>query len=232
MTALPPKPQQKSSARLYRAMFDYIPEQPEANGWKFLAVEEGEIIMFVEEIDDDWIVAKVGDNEGLVPRNFIDENASQVFPLHDACRRGNIDQVNKQLQFGVPINQLDKTNGSPIYYGAQSGDVDVVKTLLATGFVNLNYCNNLLESCVHAAAAKGHRSVIEIILAHNEKLLAANDPNGNANLLSSKNKFGKAPIDIAQGGALAILREKCGEQQVVMPAFVPGADSDDYSDDE
>ena len=86
-----------------------------------MSFEEGDVITLISKIDEHWAQARVKGQTGIVPLEFLDERASQVYPLHEACRRGNLSQVVQSLKEKVPVNQKDKTNSTPVYWAASSG---------------------------------------------------------------------------------------------------------------
>ena len=55
---------------LYRAMYDCVPGDDEPNS---LAFKEGEIITFIEDVDDQklWFQGSIGDRTGYVPYNYV-----------------------------------------------------------------------------------------------------------------------------------------------------------------
>ena len=204
MSAKPAKPPpikpRPQTVKQYRAMYDYEAEQIEDSDYKVLSFEEGDIITYVSKIDDHWVQARVKGETGIVPTEFLDERASQVYPLHEACRRGNLTQVIQSLKEKVPVNQRDKTNSTPIYWAASSGYLDCIEELLKTGFCNLKLTNNLDETALHAAASKGFSDVCRVLV---EK---------DSSIVGLKNKHGKTALDLAHNEVvIAFLRSVTGE---------------------
>lgn len=208
----PPTARKPKAVKQYRAMYDYEADNSgDASGYTILSFEEGDIITLVEEIDDHWIKARVNNQEGIVPKSFVDERASQVFPLHEACRRGNLEQINQYLQEKVPVNQRDNTNGTPLYYASGAGYLDCVQALLNTNFVDFKIKNNFKETPLHAAAAKGFSDVVKSLVAHNTALVSSNNPNGMKDLLTAANKLGKTALDLSHdAGTIGYLKSEMG----------------------
>lgn len=231
----PPIARKPKSVKQFRALYDYQPEEQESGGYKILDFEEGDIITWIEDLDDNWIRARVNNREGIVPKDFVDSRASQVFPLHEACRRGNLDQIQEYLKNQTPVNQRDKTNGTPIFYAAAAGYLDCVNVLLATGFVDMKIKNNFLETPIHAASAKGWADVVKALYEYNQKLLDSGNPNGLADILSCQNKIGKTALDLATDPATKVyLSETSGlSERVYNSAFTANiAVSDEEDSDE
>ena len=42
-------------------------------------VQEGDTVLLLRRVDDQWLVGRVGDKEGIFPQNFVDI----IHPLHD-----------------------------------------------------------------------------------------------------------------------------------------------------
>jgi len=213
----PPTKPRPQSVKQYRAMYDYEAEQLDDSEYTVLGFEEGDIITFISKVDENWVQARVKGKTGIVPTEFLDERASQVYPLHEACRRGNLSQVEQSLKEKVPVNQRDKTNSTPIYWAASSGYMDCIEALLATGFCKLNLTNNLDETPLHAAASKGFADVCRKIVEQ------------DSSIVSLKNKHGKTALDLAHDGAVvAFLQSVTGQHGT----HVVVEESEDDSEDE
>ena len=195
----PPTKPRPQTVKQFRAMYDYEAEQIEDSDYTVLSFEEGDIITYISKIDDHWVQARVKGQTGIVPVEFLDERASQVYPLHEACRRGNLTQVKLSLKEKVPVNQRDKTNSTPIYWASSSGYLDCIEELLSTGFCNLKLTNNLDETALHAAASKGFSDVCKVLV---EK---------DSSIVGLKSKHGKTALDLAHDGAcIAFLQSVSG----------------------
>lgn len=205
----PPIARKPKNKKQYRAMYDF--EGQDTDGYKVLSFEEGDIITWIEDIDEHWIKARVRGQEGIVPKEYVDERASQVFPLHEACRRGNLEQVKQYIADSNPVNSKDNVNGTPIYYAAAAGYLDCVEELLRTTFIDMKIVNNFGETCVHAAAVKGYVDVVERLVKHNDELLSKDNQNAHQDIIAAKNKQGKMAIDLTHDAATkGFLRERSG----------------------
>lgn len=53
--------------------------------------------------------------------------------LHDAAERGDVDEVHRLLDEGVPVDQLDDSDETALQGAAAFGHVEVVRLLLERG---------------------------------------------------------------------------------------------------
>lgn len=119
MPSRPPPPiaQKPKTVKQFRAMYDY-----DANGQdpslNIISFSEGDIITFISDLDENWMHARIKGKEGLVPKAYVDQNASQIFPLHEACRRGNADLVYQYVFVDkIPVNsQTESKKFKCIFY--------------------------------------------------------------------------------------------------------------------
>ena len=131
----PPKPK---NLKFSRALFAYQAKENDE-----LSFKEDDILFILDDKSDpDWWRARCHGKEGLVPANFLsggnkkqeqaDEETDEVSlnPLHDACRRGNLELLEDCLLNRVPVNAPDCAGNAPIHCAAHSGQVDALKRLL------------------------------------------------------------------------------------------------------
>ncbi len=70
-------------------------------------------------------------------------------PLHDACRRGNLDSVEECLLNRIPVNLPDRSGNTPLHWAAHSGHTDCLNRLLAVPHIKLNATNRLGDTPLH-----------------------------------------------------------------------------------
>ena len=54
-------------------------------------------------------------------------------PLHDAAKRGDLEQVRELLDAGIDVNSLNSEGATPLHWAAFKGHVDVAKLLVKRG---------------------------------------------------------------------------------------------------
>ncbi len=54
-------------------------------------------------------------------------------PLHDAAKKGNIEQVEQLIAKGADVNQQDRRAGTALRWAALRGDASVAEVLIAAG---------------------------------------------------------------------------------------------------
>eukprot|EP01137_Pigoraptor_chileana_P009370 Opistho-2@57494 len=158
----PPKPVSKpGKVQAYKASFDYKAMQPDE-----LSFSEGDILYVFDKSDPGWWRAKCGDREGLVPSNYIAENAVEMDnPMHEAAKRGNLSFLIECLGAKVSSNGLDKAGSTPLHWAANGGHLDCVQKLLEQPGVAVNVQNKLGDTPLHGASWKGHPEVVALLLA-------------------------------------------------------------------
>lgn len=81
-----------------------------------------------------------------------------------AAYRGVIDELSRQLELGIDINDSSGVYGTALQAASKKGDVQVVRWLLDRG-AHSEIPGGEYGNAVAAAAAKGHVEVLEILLA-------------------------------------------------------------------
>ena len=62
-----------------------------------------------------------------MPANYLKNNPedgaspADLFPLHDACRRGNLDSLEECLLNRVPVNCVDRAGNTPLHCASHAG---------------------------------------------------------------------------------------------------------------
>jgi len=199
----------------YRAICDYEGDSS-IKDYDVLSFEEGQAIMYVKDLDEHWIVAKVNGKDGIVPRSCVDVNSTEIFPLHEACKRGSLEQVRESLKSKLPVNQGDKTKCTPIYWAARGGYNDCIQELLKTQHCNVIAANTVGDTALHIAAQKGYLSTCELLYQQ------------NAEIIGIKNKHGQTARDVAMPTVMGFFKSKMGEYTNVV---VENSDNEDSDED-
>lgn len=199
----PKKPLKPSNLRFARALFAY-----KADGNDELSFAEGDLLFVLEpEVaapstgdTQGWWRARLRGKEGLVPSNYLScsewsqdgSGACSNSPIHDACRRGNLDLLEECLLNKVPLNCPDRAGNTPAHWAAHSGNVDCLRRLLEVGgpLVKVTQTNRLGETPLHLAASRGHPEVVRA-------LRQVVDPGAVEEYLHCRNNQGLTPWDLA-----------------------------------
>lgn len=83
--------------------------------------------------------------------------------LHDAAKKGDVNEINRLLDQGAAIAELDDAGEPALLTAALAGQVDVVKLLLDRG-ADINHRNKGGLTALHAAAYGGHVDVVRLLL--------------------------------------------------------------------
>ena len=149
-----------------------------------MSFEEGDLLYVLDDSSDpDWFKARCRGKEGLVPANFLHVNA--VNPLHDACKRGNIDLLEECLLNRVPVNAEDRAGNTPLHWASHAGHLDCLQRLLGIDQVNVNVKNRAKDTPLHLAAWKGHSEAVKLLRGRGAKLDGMNDEGKTAEELAS-----------------------------------------------
>ncbi|XP_054933447.1 osteoclast-stimulating factor 1-like isoform X2 [Dermacentor andersoni] len=117
----PPKP---GSVKVFRALYKYHAQQPDE-----LSFEEGDLLYVFDMMSDpNWWKARCDRRSGLIPSNYVEENAEEVLhPLHESAKRGNLQFLEECL------SNKNKLGDTPLHSSAWKGHSDIVRMLLAAG---------------------------------------------------------------------------------------------------
>ena len=98
----------------------------------------------------------------MVPKSYLDSDSKLANPLHDACRRGNIDSLEECLENNIPVNAKDQAGNTPLHWAAHSGNVGCLLKLIEKcgDILAFSTKNRLGDTPLHMAACKGNTSNI------------------------------------------------------------------------
>ena len=155
---LAPKP---GVVKVYKAMWTYTAQQADE-----LSFEEGDRLYISDQSESGWWKATVKGKTGLVPSNYVAEDIADAidFPMHEACKRGNLSFLIECLENKIAINSQDKSGSTALYWACHGGHRECVECLLENNFIELNVQNKLGDTALHAAAWKSHADAIAILL--------------------------------------------------------------------
>lgn len=179
----PCKSRKPGKVIVYRAMYDY-----EAQADDELSFSEGDLLYINDaKPGQSWLTASCGDASGLVPFNYVNEQAEPlVNPLHEAARRGNIEWLRELIGHQLSVNGQDHSGNTPLHWAARGGHTDCVQLLLSTEGVCLNVQNTMGETSLHLASYHGHEEVVSALLrAGIDSTLTNNDQKTAHNLARS-----------------------------------------------
>uniref|UniRef100_A0A0K8RFZ7 Osteoclast-stimulating factor 1 n=1 Tax=Ixodes ricinus TaxID=34613 RepID=A0A0K8RFZ7_IXORI len=184
----PPKP---GSVKVFRALYKYTAQQPDE-----LSFEEGDLLyVFDMTSDPNWWKARCDRKSGLIPSNYVEENAEELLhPLHDSAKRGNLQFLEECLANKVPVNSLDKAGCTALHWACHAGHVECARILLSVPGVHIDAQNKLGDTALHSSAWKGHADITRMLLASGaDKTL--------------KNGEGRTPLELASDPeTIALLR--------------------------
>ncbi|KAH7964931.1 hypothetical protein HPB49_002576 [Dermacentor silvarum] len=174
----PPKP---GSVKVFRALYKYQAQQPDE-----LSFEEGDLLyVFDMTSDPNWWKARCDRRSGLIPSNYVEENAEEVLhPLHESAKRGNLQFLEECLSNKVSVNSLDKAGCTALHWAAHGGHEECARILLSIPGVQVDVQNKLGDTPLHSSAWKGHSDIVRLLLA----------AGANKNV---KNKEGRTPLELA-----------------------------------
>lgn len=123
---------------------------------------------------------RCGGKEGLVPANYLSTTSGggsgDLSPLHDACRRGNVDLLEECLSNRAPVNVGDRAGNTPLHWAAHSGNADCLRRLLSlSGQIKTSLKNRLGDTPLHQAAYKGRTEIVAALREAGADFEAVND---------------------------------------------------------
>lgn len=209
--SVPPKPQKPGLVKVFKALYKYEATQPDE-----LSFQEGDILYIpasemTPSDGDAWWKATCRGVSGLIPSNYVDVSSGAAdaieAPLHEASKRGQLDFLRECLQHRIPINGLDKSGSTPLYWSAHGGHEDCIKEMMKYGSkVQLDIQNKMGDTALHAASWKGHAKIVQMLLS------AGANP-------QIRNNDKKLPGDLARTpdvGALFVKRNHAEDEEYLV----------------
>ncbi|KAL3203932.1 hypothetical protein MRX96_041600 [Rhipicephalus microplus] len=177
----PAPPPTETSVKVFRALYKYQAQQQDE-----LSFEEGDLLyVFDMTSDPNWWKARCERRSGLIPSNYVEENAEEVLhPLHESAKRGNLQFLEECLSNKVSVNSLDKAGCTALHWAAHGGHTECARILLSIPGVQVDVQNKLGDTPLHSSAWKGHSNIVKMLLT----------AGANKNL---KNKEGRTPLELA-----------------------------------
>lgn len=203
----PPPPVPKPGhVKVVRALYRYEAQQGDE-----LSFDEGDTLYILDMSNTDWWKAKCGNNTGLIPSNYVDQNTEAIdYPLHEASKRGNITFMRECISNNVSVNGLDKAGSTPLHWAAHGGHIDCIQLLLGSN-CQVNVQNKLGDTPLHSAAWKNHAEAVKLLIQKGAGV-------------DIKNNEGRLPLELTKDPECAALIK-----QAVAPR---NSYSNDYGDEE
>lgn len=88
----------------------------------------------------------------------------QVPPLHEACKKDDVNQVKKLLSDGFIVNEQDQDGFTPLHFACGHNQIEIVKLLLDKG-ANPKISNRWGSAPLHLAADLKDPQIINLILS-------------------------------------------------------------------
>ncbi|XP_052815390.1 tonsoku-like protein [Mya arenaria] len=137
-------------------------------------------------------------------------------PLHKACIKGSLREVQQLIARGHPLNPQDNNGWTPLHEACNHGFIDIVQALVESGADMNNRggqgCNGLTP--LMDASSNGHREIMALLIKHGANVIAKDDRGQTAlsyfeEYLDSAEERG----DVQNLNLLETLREKMPEHR-------------------
>ncbi|EQC33709.1 hypothetical protein, variant [Saprolegnia diclina VS20] len=162
------------------------------------AASEGDIDVILETLENGASI------DGLV--NSV-EPGSGFTALHHACVRGDIELACFLLRHGSVTDVCDKFRKTPLHYACHFGHTQVAFVLLDSGRVDVQklYDNNEAKlTCLQTAAARGHTTILHLLLVHGDSVDGPNEAGETAlHLAAAENHFDAVVVLLRCGADIA-----------------------------
>ncbi|MCZ8781594.1 ankyrin repeat domain-containing protein [Escherichia albertii] len=88
-------------------------------------------------------------------------------PIHIACVRGDIDEVNTLINGGANINALGEFGNTPLHEVVGQGNIEMTRFLVALG-CDLEVKNDFGDTPLDIAKINDRPDIIELLMLRNE----------------------------------------------------------------
>lgn len=89
---------------------------------------------------------------------------SDMYPLHEACSKGRLDEVERLLAYGIClVNETDQFGQTALHIASFEGHVDIVK-LLIKKMAHLSIQDKNGWTPLHSASSSGNLQICEILI--------------------------------------------------------------------
>ena len=104
----------------------------------------------------------------MVPKTYLALDSKLAAPIHDACRRGNLELLLECLDLNIPVNSIDQAGNTALHWACHSGSVACLEKLIERCGNMLSYSlkNRLGDTALHMAAYKGNFGQCILFLTH------------------------------------------------------------------
>ena len=113
------------------------------------------------EVSPDWLQF-IQENEVIWQQHFTTE-----FPLHEACKLGDLQKVKLLITIGININAKDTYDRTPleiIIKWVRKPNLNIVEYLLTQPSIDINLQDNDGKTPLHWAGHIGHLNVVECLI--------------------------------------------------------------------
>lgn len=86
-------------------------------------------------------------------------------PLHEAAKKGDMDQINRLIEKGATVDVMDENSNTPLYIAVGQGHKDVVELLILKG-ANVNAIDNKDRTPLDWANYSRHKDLVELLIRH------------------------------------------------------------------
>ena len=86
--------------------------------------------------------------------------------IWEAAKAGDVEETERQLQSGVDVNAYSEPHGTALSVAAYNGRLEVVELLMSRHAEVNGYYRGYREPALHAAAERGHKTIVQSLLMH------------------------------------------------------------------
>lgn len=189
-------------------------EMAKAAAKGYLGAEFNDCAVGVEEIIDQLAAGEHRKRERTVTYRSDPTDQEGLTPLHRAVLVGELDTVQRLLEYGAQIEAIDKSHRTAIHMAVENGHAAIVTILLAAGAnieaATMNtssqqpYILGQTDSVMTAlqlAARCGHTEIVKILLAAGAGICAANTMGHTALHLAAASGYSETVNALLCGGA-------------------------------
>ncbi|KII70127.1 Osteoclast-stimulating factor 1 [Thelohanellus kitauei] len=131
-----------------------------------LSFKENDLLIApIDQADPNFIYGHIKSQKGRVPEVLVPDTIDE-WPniFHESAKRGYTDIIQKCLDYGLPVNCVDSSGSTALYWAACFGQKGIIEMLLKYPGIDVNFKNKIGDTALHGAASKDQADIVTMLI--------------------------------------------------------------------